>query len=341
MKKNINLIIIAVLAIAVIVETIIIASGRAHMIPKLENGEEAIIELKDGTKYSANEIWNEIKVSNGLSNLLNKIDSKILDEEYKDSEADTKTYVQTAELSIKAQYKDKDGNYDEQALNDALQNYGYNSLDAYLATVKSNYLTNKAATDYAKTLISDSDIKAYYKTDIRPDLTGVHILVKPTATDDASLAAAKTKAENIISEINKKVKSGTKIEDAFKAYDEDSDDATLYQDLGTFNYTDMVEDFSKAAYNLKAGEMSKTPVKTSYGYHVILITKVGEKKSLDDAKEEIISALAEKKVTDDSTISVTAMDKLREKYGMKIIDSELNERYKRYINYQLNQKNNK
>ena len=36
MKKNINLIIIAVLAIAVIVETIVIASGRAHMIPKLE-----------------------------------------------------------------------------------------------------------------------------------------------------------------------------------------------------------------------------------------------------------------------------------------------------------------
>ena len=67
MKKNINLIIIAVLAIAVIVETIVIASGRAHMIPKLENGEEAIVELKDGTKYSAQEVWNELKLSNGLS----------------------------------------------------------------------------------------------------------------------------------------------------------------------------------------------------------------------------------------------------------------------------------
>ena len=340
MKKNINLIIIAVLAIAVIVETIVIASGRAHMIPKLENGEEAIVELKDGTKYSATEIWNEIKISNGLSSVLNKIDSKILNEEYKDAEADIKTYVQTAELSIKSQYKDANGNYDEKALTDSLQNYGYNSLDEYLETVKSNYLTNRAATDYAKTLITDSEIKAYYKSDIYADITGVHILVKPTATDDASIAAAKAKAENIISDINKKVKSGTSLEDAFKAYDEDSDDATLYQDLGTFNYSDMVEDFSKAAYALKAGEMSKTPVKTSYGYHVILITKVGEKKSLEDAKEEIVTALAEKKVNDDKTISVSAMDKLREKYGMKIIDSELNERYKRYINYQLNNKNN-
>jgi foldase protein PrsA len=338
MKKNINLIIIAILAIAVICETIYIASGKANMIPKLENGEEAIVELNDGTKYSATEIWNEIKLSNGLTNLLDKVDSKILEEEYKDAQADINTYMQTAELSIKAQYKDDNGNYDEKALTDALQNYGYSSLDAYLKTVKSNYLTNKAATDYAKTLLTDSEIKAYYKSDIKPDLTGVHILVKPTATDDASVAAAKTKAEEIIKDINKKVQTGMKIEDAFKTYDEDSDDATLYQDLGTFNYADMVEDFSKAAYDLKEGQMSKTPVKTSYGYHVILITKVGEKKSLDDVKEEIKTKLAEKKVENDSTISITAMDKLREKYGMKIIDSELSERYKRYINYQLNQK---
>lgn len=340
MKKNINVIIIAILAIAVIVETIIIATGRANMVPKLENGDEAIVELKDGTKYSANEIWNEIKVSNGLSTILNKIDAKILDEEYKDKEADTKTYLQTAELSIKSQYKKEDGSYDEEKMLSALQNYGYSSLEAYLDTVKSNYLNNKAATDYAKTIISDSDIKAYYKTDVRPDLTGVHILVKPTGTDDAALKSAKEKAEKIISEINNKVKSGTKVADAFKEYDSDSDDATLYQDLGTFNYTDMVEDFSKAAYNQKVNEVSKSPVKTSYGYHVILITKIGEKKSLDDSKEEIKEKLADKKVSEDSTIAVTAMDKLRDKYGMKIIDSNLAERYKRYINYQLNQKNN-
>ena len=341
MKKNINIIIIAVLAIAVIVETIIIASGRANMVPKLENGDEAIVELKDGTKYSANEIWDEIKVSNGLSTILNKVDAKILNEEYKDQEADTKTYLQTAELSIKSQYKKDDGTYDEEQMLSALQNYGYSSLDAYLETVKSNYLNNKAATDYAKTIISDSDIKAYYKTDIRPDLTGVHILVKPTGTDDAALKVAKEKAEKIISEINKKVKSGTKVADAFKEYDSDSDETTLYQDLGTFNYTDMVEDFSKAAYNQKVNEVSKSPVKTSYGYHVILITKIGEKKSLEDAKEEIKEKLADKKVSEDSTIAVTAMDKLREKYGMKIVDSSLSERYKRYINYQLNQKSNK
>ena len=61
---------------------------------------------------------------------------------------------------------------------------------------------------------------------------------------------------------------------------------------------------------------------------------------LDDSKESIKTTLAEKKVSADSTIAVTAMDKLREKYGMKIVDSEINEKYKKYINYQLNNKNN-
>ena len=118
------------------------------------------------------------------------------------------------------------------------------------------------------------------------------------------------------------------------------DDKTVtYQELGYFNKGDMVSEFEKAAYELKAGEMSKTPVKTSYGYHVILITKVGEKKALDDVKDSIKTTLAEKKVKEDSTVSVTAMDKLREKYGMKIIDTELSEKYKRYVNNQLNNKN--
>ena len=339
MNKKTSTIIIAVLAIAVIVETIIIASGKAKVVPTLENGQEAIVEFNDGTKYSATEIWNDVKGTYGLTNILNKVDTKILEEEYKDSADEVKQYLTNAELSIKAQYKDDKGNYDESKLLETLQQYGYNSLNDYLAMVKSNYLTNKAATDYAKTLITDSDIKEYYKSDIKADLTGVHILVKPTGTDDASLAAAKAKAETIISDITKKVNKGEKIEDVFKSYDSDSDDATSYQDLGTFNYADMVEEFSKAAYELKAGEMSKTPVKTSYGYHVILVTKVGEKKSLEDAKENIITTLADKKVSEDSTVSVTAMDKLREKYGMKIIDSEISEKYKRYVNNQLNNKN--
>lgn len=39
--------------------------------------------------------------------------------------------------------------------------------------------------------------------------------------------------------------------------------------LGKFSRGQMVREFEKAAFSLKKGEFTKTPVKTQFGYHVI------------------------------------------------------------------------
>ena len=103
MNKKTSTIIIAVLAIAVIVETIIIASGKAKVVPTLENGQEAIVEFNDGTKYSATEIWNDVKGTYGLTNILSKVDTKILEEEYKDNKEIDKNVDKQIAL-LKTQY---------------------------------------------------------------------------------------------------------------------------------------------------------------------------------------------------------------------------------------------
>lgn len=49
-------------------------------------------------------------------------------------------------------------------------------------------------------------------------------------------------------------------------------------DLGFFTEGDMVPEFSKAAFSLKPGTYTKTPVKTQFGYHVIKVEEKRERK---------------------------------------------------------------
>jgi len=53
----------------------------------------------------------------------------------------------------------------------------------------------------------------------------------------------------------------------------------------------MVEPFAAAAFALKKGEVTKEPVRTQFGYHVIKVTdrKEGKKNTFDESKELIKS----------------------------------------------------
>ena len=331
MKKiNYSLIAIVVLAIAVIVETILLANGALTKVPKNQNGEDILVSLKDGTNYSVNDIYNKLKGSYALSTIINEVDNKILTTEYADKKNEVDTYANNILNNLKANYKD------EQELLEALQNYGYETIDDYLNVVKTNQYSTYATTDYAKTLIKEDEIKKYYNEKYYQDITAEHILVKPASTSTDDLNKAKKKAEEIISAIQADVKKGTSLTDAFRKYKDNTD--VKYEDLGTFNYNEMDEAFSKAAYKLKNNEMSSTPVKSSFGYHIILKTNEEKKKSLDEAKEEIITELAQEKTTADTTVQAKAMIELRKKYGFTINDYEIKQSYERYINRQVNTK---
>jgi len=67
--------------------------------------------------------------------------------------------------------------------------------------------------------------------------------------------------------------------------------------LGKFPETKMVPEFSKAAKSLNAGNYSKTPVKTQFGYHVIYLESKEAEKSLgyEEVKNRIKQALLQEK----------------------------------------------
>jgi len=118
----------------------------------------------------------------------------------------------------------------------------------------------------AEPKINDDALKARYAEVIktlpaRQEVHAAHILVKTEEAAKAVLAD---------------LKKGTKFEDEAKAKTEDPSGKDTGGDLGFFSKDEMVPEFADAAFKLNAGEVSKTPVKTQFGWHII---KVIEKRN--------------------------------------------------------------
>ncbi|MCD8571518.1 MAG: peptidylprolyl isomerase [Alphaproteobacteria bacterium] len=78
------------------------------------------------------------------------------------------------------------------------------------------------------------------------------------------------KEEDKAKEIIQKIKDGGSFEELAKENSTDGT-ASLGGELGYFAKESVVPEFGNAAFGMKAGEMSQTPVKTQFGYHVIKV----------------------------------------------------------------------
>lgn len=309
-------------------------------VPKLSNGKEAVVSFED-TKISisADDLYNEIKEKYALNSLIDMIDNSILLKEYPKSDSDAKKYADEQLENIKKYYVDDDGKYDEKSLLSALsQYYGISSLDDFKEMLKLTYYRNKAVDDYAKNSITDKQVQKYYDEEYVGDISCKHILIAPKTTDsmsDTEKKKAEEAALKTAKEVIKKLNDGAKFDDLAKKYSDDDSNKDKGGDLGYFNKGDMVTEFETAAYALKLNKYTTTPVKTKFGYHIILKTGEKEKEALDKVKDTIITTLADKAKEDDNTMQINALVELRKKYGMKIEDSSLSKQYSTYISNQI------
>ena len=112
-------------------------------------------------------------------------------------------------------------------------------------------------------------MKANQKLFMQPlQLNASHILVK-----------TKKEAEKLI----KKLSSSKNIKDDFKNLAIKKSTGPSGKNggnLGWFTLEKMLPNFSKAALALEVGKITKTPVKTQYGYHVIHLNDKKESKSI-------------------------------------------------------------
>lgn len=309
-------------------------------VSKLKNGEDAVVSFKN-KKISVNELYNELKDSYGVYKLIELMDDYCLHKEYgSEITDDMKEYADSQIAEIKKYYSDQQ-DYDDYI------NNSYGSEDELKNSLYINYLKEKAIDDYAKNSVSDDEISKYYDENVVGDVKASHILIKVDKTDDmtdAEIKTAENKAKKQAEDIIKKLEKSKNIKKDFKKlakeYSEDPGSKEKGGDVGYFNKigeVKMVDEFTEATYNLKDNEFTKEPVKTSYGYHVILRTGSKDKKSLKEMKNLIKEELAASEKENNKTIQIDAMTDLRKKYDMKIEDSKLEEQYGNYIQYQINQ----
>ncbi len=309
-------------------------------VPKLANGEEAVVSFKkEESAISATDLYNNIKKKYALASLVDMIDTKILLEKYPDKDKDATKDAESQIESVKKYYVDENGKYDESKLLTALkQFYGIDNINEFKEMLKLSYYRDIAVTDYSKESVTDKDIKKYYDDEIVGDISAKHILISPKTTDDMTDEDKKKAEEDALKtakEVITKLNKGEKFDDLAKEYSQDESNKNNGGDLGYFNKGAMVEEFEKAAYALKLNAYTKEPVKTKFGYHIILKTGEKEKASLESMKDDLIDKIAKEKRESDNAYAIEAMVEIRKANGMKIQDDEIAKQYETYISNQL------
>ena len=310
------------------------------VVPKLDNGEEAITTLKDGRKISISDLYSKLKDQYGLESLMNIIDKIILEDKYSSDIDAAKESATNTMNQLKESYGDN--------LLQAIQQYtNFNSLEEYENSIYLNYLQNKAIKEYAKGKIKDSDINKYYKDEIKSDIKVSHILITVDVASDASDSDkaqaeenAKKTAEEVIEKLNQASDKAQAFKDLAKEYSKDDSTKEDGGNLGFINTNTLGDSYKNmvdSAYGLKDGEYSKTPIKTELGFHIVYRTETKEKASLDEVKDSILDTLADKYITDNAEAQIKAMQELRKEYDMDIIDSDIHDQYIRYIQNSLAQ----
>lgn len=301
----------------------LVVTGCGKTIPKLENGQEVVAKI-DGKEFTAEDLYAEMKKNQGTDFLVRLIDKFIVESEIEDEE-EAKKYADSYISSLKAQAETSG-----QTLEGFLKMYGYESVNEFKELVIFDFKKNKVAENYVKSTISDKEIEKYYKNNIEGKMTVRYILVKPEVTDNMT-SEEKTKAENDAlneaKKVIKKLKNGEKFEDLAKKH---SDDKTTSGEGGLFSNfekNDVVKEFWDASVALKDNVYTTTPVKSSYGYFVILRIKQDKKPELKEAKDSIVNTLTNEKMQADKDAAVKALIEVRKEYNLDIIDSEISTDY--------------
>ncbi len=174
-------------------------------------------------------------------------------------------------------------------------------IESYYKNHQTDYLTTeKVSIEYVelvgKNLVADKSIdeetlKTAYEERRSAFTTPAswharHLLVAVDQNAPADkVEAANQKAQDLLA----KIKAGQSFEDIATKSSDDKASATQGGDLGTFGPGTMVKPFEEALKKMKVGEVSQTPVKSNFGFHLIKLVEATPEKTLsfEEVKDQL------------------------------------------------------
>ena len=287
-------------------------------IATLKDGTQPIVNIGDES-ITANELYESLKESYSIESLLNLIDDVILTNMYEEDEQMKEEIQSTAEYYY-SMYEQSYGYTKEQFL----EAYGFQDEESFLESLTLDYRRNKYYEDYALGLVTDDEIEKYYEEDVFGDVDSKHILVSIDEENGLSDEEAKKLAQEIIAKLD----SGTSWDDVISEYkDQIIDEELGYQ---AFN-ANLDSAYLEECKNLEVGTYSKSPVLSSYGYHIVYKIDQKDKPELDSVKEEVREVLADEKKNDDENLYYKALIHMREEANIEFFDTKFNDAYNEYI----------
>ena len=291
-------------------------------VPVLQDGKEAVVTFNDGN-ISAEQFYDKLKEKYGRDVLIDMVDEILLNAKYP-SDEDFKEKVDAQVEMFKEQTKDE-------FLQTIKYYYGLNSEEELRTFIAVSYKKEKLVEDYVKNDITDKEIEDFYNKEIYGDITASHILIKPDSTETSTEEEKKVAEEKALEEAKAIIERLNKGEDFATLAKELSDDPGSKEDggsVGDYNIdSNLVDEFKIGGRDLEVGKYTTTPVKSSFGYHIILKTAQKEKPALDSVKSTIKDIIYSEKLEKDTNISNKMIEKFRKDMGIDIHDDNLLDQY--------------
>ncbi len=296
--------------VGLIIGILIMLMFYPERIAELKNKEEVAISL-DNKKITADDLYNTLKERYSTNAMVELIDKTILESRYTLTDEDYSNIDKDAQS-----YFDYYKQVYSMSESDFLSQNGFESREEFTKVLELDYLRKKYYDEYINNTMTNEEIQNYYDNKVYAPFKVEHMLFK---TEDVE------NAESLANEVINKLNNGESWEQVKSEYSN-----AVVENFDVEFDSNLESAFKSSAENLKDGEYTKSPVQTSYGYHIIYRISTSEKPTIETMDNRIRTSIKAEKEANNENLYVETLFKMREQAGLDIKDTVLKKLYETY-----------